>query len=64
MAKSMMMRGAGYVARMRQKKKKRTACRLLVGCPEGKRPLERPKHRWSDNIKLELGQMMVLHGLN
>jgi hypothetical protein len=40
---------------MRQKKKKRNACRLLVGWPEGIRPLGRTKHRWPDNIKLELG---------
>jgi hypothetical protein len=33
---------------------KRTAYRLLVGKPEGKRPLGRPKHRWADNIKMDL----------
>jgi hypothetical protein len=30
------------------------AYRLLVGNPEGKRPLGRPRHRWVDNIKLDL----------
>jgi hypothetical protein len=30
------------------------ACRLLTGKPEGKRPLGRPRHRWEDNIKLDL----------
>jgi hypothetical protein len=33
---------------------KRNAYRLLVGKPEGKRPLGRPSHRWIDNIKLDL----------
>jgi hypothetical protein len=33
---------------------KRNAYRLLVGKPEGKRPLGRPRHRWVDNIKLYL----------
>jgi hypothetical protein len=28
--------------------------RVLVGNPEGKRPLERPRNRWEDNIKLDL----------
>jgi hypothetical protein len=41
------MRWAGHVARMGQK---RNAYRLLVGKPEGKRPLGRPRHRWSDNL--------------
>jgi hypothetical protein len=33
---------------------KRNAYRLLVGKPEGKRPLGRPRHRWADNIKIYL----------
>jgi hypothetical protein len=33
---------------------KRTAYRLLVGKPEGKRPLGRPRCRWVDNIKMDL----------
>jgi hypothetical protein len=33
---------------------KRNACRILVGMPEGKRPLGRPRRRWEDNIKLDL----------
>jgi hypothetical protein len=33
---------------------KRNVYRLLVGKPEGKRPLGRPRHRWIDNIKMEL----------
>jgi hypothetical protein len=30
----------------------RNAYKILVGKPEGKRPLRRPKHRWEDNIKM------------
>jgi hypothetical protein len=33
---------------------KRTAYRLLVGKPDGKRPLGRPKHGWIDNFKMDL----------
>jgi hypothetical protein len=33
---------------------KRNACRFLVGEPEGKRPLGRSRHRWLDNIKMDL----------
>jgi hypothetical protein len=33
------------------------ACRLLVGKPEGKRPLGRPRRRWVDNIKMDLLEM-------
>jgi hypothetical protein len=36
---------------------KRNAYRLLVGKPEGKRPLRRPKRRWVDNIRLDLGEV-------
>jgi hypothetical protein len=35
--------------------KKRKAYRLLVGMPEGKRPLGRPRRRWVDNIRMDLG---------
>jgi hypothetical protein len=43
MIKSKRMRRAGHVARMG---KKRNAYRILVGKPEGKRPLGRPRRRW------------------
>jgi hypothetical protein len=33
---------------------KRNACRLLVGNPEGKRPLGRPRRGWVDNITMDL----------
>jgi hypothetical protein len=45
------MRWAGHVVRMVEK---RTADRLLVGKPEGRRPLGRPTHRWLDNIRTDL----------
>jgi hypothetical protein len=32
----------------------RSACRILVGKPEGRRPLIRPRRRWVDNIKMDL----------
>jgi hypothetical protein len=35
-------------------REKRNMYRLLVGKPEGKRPLRRPRHRWIDNIKMDL----------
>jgi hypothetical protein len=34
---------------------KRNAYRILVGKPEGKRPIGRSRHRWEDNIKVDLG---------
>jgi hypothetical protein len=49
--KSRRMRRAGHVARMGEK---RNVYSLLVGKPEGKRPLGRPKRRWIDNIKMDL----------
>jgi hypothetical protein len=36
---------------------KRGICRVLVGKPEGKRPLGRPRHRWEDNIKINLQEV-------
>jgi hypothetical protein len=33
--------------------------RVLVGRPGGKRPLERPRHRWEDNIKLDLREIGI-----
>jgi hypothetical protein len=49
MFKSKRMRWAEHEARMG---KKRNAYRILVGKPEGKRPLGRPRRRWVDNIKI------------
>jgi hypothetical protein len=52
--KSRRMRWAGHVARMGEK---RNAYRLLVGKPEGRRPLGRPRRRWVDNIRMDLGEV-------
>jgi hypothetical protein len=49
--KSWRMRWAGHVARTRER---RGVYRVLVGKPEGKRPLERPDRKWEDNIKSDL----------
>jgi hypothetical protein len=51
MITSRRMRWAGHVARMGEM---RNAYRILVGKPEGKRPLERPRCRWVYNIKMDL----------
>jgi hypothetical protein len=48
--KSRRMRWAGHVARMGEK----IAYRLLVGKPEGNRPLGRLRRRWVDNIRMDL----------
>ena len=45
------MRWAGHVARMGEE---RGAYMVLVGKPEGKRPLGRPMRRWVDNIRMDL----------
>jgi hypothetical protein len=50
------MRWAGHVAR---KGEGRGVYRILVGRPEGKRPLGRPRRRWEDNIKMELMDMGI-----
>jgi hypothetical protein len=49
--KSSRMRWAGHVARMGEG---RGAYRILMGRPEGRRPLGRPRHKWEDNIKMDL----------
>jgi hypothetical protein len=38
-------------------RQKRNACRILVGKPEGIRPLGKPRRRWVDNIKMDLRKM-------
>jgi len=48
------MRWVGHVARMGEK---RGVYRVLVGIPENKRPLGRPRHRWEDNIKMDLQEV-------
>jgi hypothetical protein len=53
MIESRMMRWAGHVARVG-----RRGYRILVGKPEGKRPLGRPRRMCVDNIKMDLGDRM------
>jgi hypothetical protein len=48
------MRWAGHVARMGEG---RNVHRVLVGKPEGRSPLERPRRRWEDGIKMDLGEI-------
>jgi hypothetical protein len=48
------MRWAGHVARIGEKM---NAYRILVGKPEGKRPLGRPRRRWVYNIKMDLREV-------
>jgi len=45
------MKWVGQVACMGER---RSAYRILVGRPEGRRTLGRPRHRWEDNIKVDL----------
>ena len=49
--KSRRMRWAGHVARMGEG---RVVHRVLLGKPDGKRPLGRPRRRWEDNIKMDI----------
>jgi hypothetical protein len=53
--KSRRMRGAGHVARIGEKI---NAYRLLVGKPEGTRPLRKPRRRWADTIKVYLREIV------
>jgi hypothetical protein len=52
--KSKRMRWAGHVARMGEG---RNVYRVLVGKPEGKRPLGRPRRRWEDGIELDVREI-------
>ena len=52
--KSRRMRWAGHVARMG---KERGVYRVLLGKPEGRRPLGRPRCRWADNIRIDLHEV-------
>jgi hypothetical protein len=52
--KSRRLRWAGHVARMGEQ---RGAYRILVGRPEGRRPLGRPRRRWEDNIKMDIREV-------
>jgi len=60
--KSRRMRWAGHVVRMGEE---RGVHRVLVGKPEGRRPLGRPRRRWVDNIWMDLqGGGMWVYGLD
>jgi hypothetical protein len=48
------MRWAGHVARTGEERK---AYKVLVGKPEEKRPLGRPRRRWEDGIRMDLGEI-------
>ena len=52
--KSRRMRWAGHVARMDEEK---GVYRVLVGKPEGRRPLGRPRRRWVDNIRMDVQEV-------
>jgi len=52
--KSRRKRWAGHVARMGEE---RRVYRVLLGKPEGKRPLRRPRRRWVDNIRMDLQEV-------
>jgi hypothetical protein len=52
--KARRMRWAGHVARMGEV---RGARNILVGRPEGRRPLGRPRRRWEENIKMDLREI-------
>ena len=52
--KSRRMRWAGHVARTEER---RGVHKVLVGKPEGKRPLSRPRRRWEDNIKMDFQEV-------
>jgi hypothetical protein len=54
MIKSRRMRWVWHVERMGEK---RNAYRILVGKPDGKRPLGRQRRRWMDNIKIDLREI-------
>jgi hypothetical protein len=55
------MRWAGHVARMGEERK---VYKVLVGKPEGKRPLGRPRRRWEDGIRMDLRERDWFGGRN
>jgi hypothetical protein len=59
--KSRRMRWAGHVVRMREQ---RGAHGILLGSPEGRQSLGRPRRRWVDNIKMDLQYVEWGHGLH
>jgi len=45
------------IRKLKSWEERRGVYKILAGKPEGKRPLGRPRHRWKDNIKLDLQEM-------
>jgi hypothetical protein len=56
MNKSKRLRWARHVARMEEG---RSTFKILTGKPKGERPIERPRHRWEDNIRMDLKEVGV-----
>ena len=54
--KSRRLRWAGHVAK---REEGRSAFKILTGKPTGKRPLGRPRHRWADNIRIDLKEIGI-----
>jgi hypothetical protein len=54
MMKARRIKWTGHIARMRDKG---NAYRILVGKPEGRRPLGKHRHKWEDNIKMDLREI-------
>ena len=59
MIKSNRLRWAGYVARMEDG---RSTFKILIGTPTGKRSLGRSRHRWEDNIRMDLEEIGINAG--
>ena len=59
MIKSRRLKWAGHVAKM---EKVRTAFKIVTVKPAGKRPLGRSRHRWKDNIRMELEEIGINAG--
>jgi hypothetical protein len=56
LGKSRRMRWAGHVARMGEERK---VYKVLVGKPEGRRPLVRPRRRWEDKVRMDLREIVL-----
>jgi hypothetical protein len=55
------LKSAGHITRMGER---RGACKVLVGKPEGRRLLGRPRRSWEDNIKMDLTDVRWGRGLD
>ena len=60
MIKSRRLRWIGLIARMEEG---RSTLKILTGKPTGKRPLGRPRHRWEDNIRMNLEEIGINLGV-